>query len=138
MCYTLFSSLRFVLRVLRVVRMCALGLELPEALRFVDRGVVDRTAALLHKGMVDVAERVIALAVVRLVCVAPAAELHGEQLLARGDRGLADHRLHGRGDGPRLDRVDLAKRESEEAVAAARGELLRHGVRELDGLVREL
>lgn len=115
------------------------AVEHPEALRVVDRGVIDLVlgdAGVREGGRVDEAEGVEGFALVaRVGGVAPGAQVRGEELHGLGDVGLRDHVLHGGLHGGGGDGVDAAKGEAEEAVAGVLLELRREGFGKLDALV---
>ena len=109
------------------------AVEHPEALGFVDGGVVGRFAA--EGLLINVAEGVEVLALVRVVDDLDGAEVGGEEFRGLWDVVLGDHVLDRGLDTARLDGVDGAKGEAEESVAAILLELGGKGFGQLDGLV---
>ncbi|KAH0373701.1 acid protease, partial [Aureobasidium melanogenum] len=99
-----------------------------EALRVVDRGVVDGLA--VSDGSVDVAECVEAV-----LAALDSREVSGEQFSILGDIILAYHAFDGGTDGCRLDCVDGAPSQAQQTIASALDELSRDLVGDFDSLV---
>lgn len=109
------------------------AVEHPEALGFVDGGVVGRLAA--EGRLIDVAEGVEGFALVGVVDVFDGAEVGGEKFRGLRDVVLGDHVLDRGLDRIGCDGVDGTEGEAEEPVAAVLLELGRKGFGQLDGLV---
>ena len=109
------------------------AVEHPEALRFVDGGVVGRFAA--EGLLIDVAEGVEGFAFVWVVDVFDGAEIGGEKFRGLWNIVLGDHVLDRGLDTAGLDGVDGTKGEAKEPIAAVLLELGGKGLGQLDGLV---
>lgn len=110
-------------------------LKHPEPFAVVDRRVGDLLPGRLHGGIVDEPECIEGLALVGLVGIPPRAQLGREQSRRVRNVILGDHVLDGRLDGLGLDGVDAAKRQPQQSVTGTLGELGRHLLGQLDGLV---
>lgn len=91
------------------------GVELPEALAVVHRGVIDPLA--LDYVLVDVAKSVERLALVGIILVAPRTQVGREELGRLRDLILRDHVLDRRLDSSGLDRVDVTPGEAQQTVS---------------------
>ena len=109
------------------------AVEHPEALGFIDGGVVGGFAA--EGLLINVAEGVEGFALVWVVDVLNGAEIGGEKLRGLWDIILGDHVLDRGLDTAGLDGVDGTKGEAKEPVAGILLELGRKGFGQLDGLV---
>lgn len=109
--------------------------KLPETLGVVDGSPVDLFSRSLNSGLVDTAEGEEGLAFVGILSVLDGAEVASEEGFVVGDIILEDHVLNRSLEWLRLDVVDVAPSEANQATASTAEELSRDVAGQLDSLL---